>query len=140
MKSKRLTIVVLIFVCLLAVYPSAFAIENRASDRIASYTGSLSKDSAGVLTVNFTTWANNTMDQVGSNKIAIQWQVGSRWITEYTFTPENTPPLLGSNSAFHSGIVSYVPYHPNSKYRAVIDYYAKDSFGESTIQRETNEV
>ena len=140
MNIKRLVNAVLVVICVFSLLVPASATEMRASDRIASCVGTLSRDSNGVLKASYTTWATDTMEQVGASKIAIQWQVGSRWITEYTFTLEDTPALVGKNCSIYSGTASYVPYHASSKYRAVIDFYAQDNSGESTIQRETNKV
>lgn len=112
----------------------AYAVEARASDRIAYSAVSLTKNSNGDLSVYFSVRATGKMDVIGASSVAIQRSSGSSWVTEYTFTPSNAPEIQAENKFQHSATLTYSPLFMGKEYRAVVMIYVKDATGISTQQ------
>lgn len=138
--KKAVNKAAVVLVVLMILSTTAFAADARASSRIDRATATLSVTSSGDLYVYFTVLASGTMDTLGANKIDIQRQDGSRWITEETLTTRDYPEIQTSNAARHSATVTYTPDYTGATYRVVVTAYAKDSSGSSTSQATSSQV
>lgn len=112
----------------------AYAVEIRASDRIAYSAATLSKASTGDLSVFFSVRATDNMVRIGATSVVIQRSSGNDWVPEYTFNTSNTPMLLRDNKDRHSMVLTYSPRFTGVEYRAVVMIYVKDATGASTQQ------
>lgn len=122
----------LLFAILMIMSASAFAMDMRASSRIATSSARIKMGVDGNLWVHFSVNAVYTMDDIGASKITIQRYSGSRWITESILTAEDFPEIQASNALRHSATVPYSPEYSGCSYRAVVAIYATDSSGTST--------
>ena len=122
----------LFFAMLMIMSTSAFASDMRASSRIDRYSARIMTDEDGNLWIYFSVNASSIMDDIGSNKIAIQRNNGTRWVTENTITPADVPQMQTSDAIRHSATISYKPEYPSYMYRAVVSVYARDSLGTSS--------
>lgn len=135
---KKAACSIVIFLAFMVFMPTtAFTMDTRASDRFFSYDASLSVGGNGDLNIYFFVMASDTMDVLGTSKIAVQRYNGSRWVTEATLTAKDVPEMQKNNAVRHSATISYEPDYPGSKYQAVVTFYAKDSSGSSTAQKTT---
>ena len=112
----------------------AYAVETRASSRIAHSAVSLSKKSTGDLSVYFSVQATDVMEKIGASSVEIQRNSIFGWVTEYTFTTSNTPMLQRDNKDQHSMVLTYSPLFTGVEYRTVVMIYVKDTSGVSTQQ------
>lgn len=112
----------------------AYAVEARASERIHHSAVSLSKKSNGDLSIYFSVRATGIMEKIGASSVAVQRNTDSGWVTEYTFTTDNTPALQRENWDQYSTVLTYSPLFTEKEYRAVVMIYVKDSSGTSTQQ------
>ena len=130
----------LFFAILMILSTSAFAIDTRASSRIATSSVRIKMGVDSNLWVYFSINAVYTMDDIGASRITIQRYSGSRWITESTITPEDMPEMQASNELRHSAAVPYSPMYSGYSYRAVVTVYATDSSGTSTTTLTSDSV
>lgn len=112
----------------------AYAVETRASSRIAHSAVSLSKKSTGDLSVYFSVQATDVMEKIGASSVEIQRNSIFGWVTEYTFTTSNTPMLQRDDKDQHSMVLTYSPLFTGVEYRTVVMIYVKDTSGVSTQQ------
>nr|WP_304954541.1 hypothetical protein [uncultured Bacteroides sp.] len=112
----------------------AYAIEARASSRIAYSAASLSEKSNGDLSIYFSVQGVGKMDVIGASSVEIQRNSIFGWVTEYTFTTSNTPEIQAENKFQHSATLTYSPLFEGKEYRAVVMIYVKDATGISTQQ------
>lgn len=124
----------LFFAILMIMSTSAFALDMRASSRIDRYSARIMTDEDGNLWIYFSVNASSIMDDIGANKIAIQRNNGTRWVTENTITPADVPQMQTSDAIRHSATIPYTPEYSGYAYRAIVSVYAKDSSGSSTAQ------
>lgn len=122
----------LLFAILMIVSTPTFAMDARASARIDSSVAIVKAGTDGNLWVYFSVDAVSIMDDIGASKIMIQRYSGSRWITESTLTPTNTPEMQTTNALRHSATIPYSPKYSGCSYQAVVTVYATDSSGTST--------
>lgn len=134
MRNRAVCSIVMFLAFMVSLSTIAFAVETRADDRIALYSAELNVKSDGNLTVEFFVRSKGTMEILGASKIVIQQNSGSGWVTECTLTVKNTPEIQTSNAARYSASIPYEPDYSNAYYRAVVTFYAKDSYGSSTLQ------
>ena len=87
----------------------AYAVETRASSRIAHSAVSLSKKSTGDLSVYFSVQATDVMEKIGASSVEIQRNTILGWVTEYAFTPDNAPEIQAENKFQHSATLTYSP-------------------------------
>lgn len=135
MKKKWpiLALVVLLCVTVLCGIP-AYAAEVRASEQINLTKATLTKTSDGNLSTYFSVRATRKMNVIGASSVAIQRNTANGWITEYTFTPSNTPSIQAENKYQYSTVLTYSPLFSEQEYRAVVMIYVKDATGASTQQ------
>lgn len=112
----------------------AYAVETRASSRIAHSAVSLSKKSTGDLSVYFSVQATDVMEKIGASSVEIQRNTIFGWVTEYTFTPSNAPEIQAENKYQHSAVITYSPLFTGKEYRAMVMIHVKDATGISTQQ------
>lgn len=112
----------------------AYAIEVRASERINLASARLSKKDDGNLSIYFSVQASGRMDVIGASSVKIQRNTFTGWVTEYTFTPSNTPAIQMENKFQHSTTLTYSPLFAGKEYRAVVMIYVEDAAGSSTQQ------
>lgn len=110
----------------------AYATETRASERIDISMSTIEKTSDGKLIAYFMVQANDEMDVIGATSVEIQRYTFTGWVREYTFTSEEFPELLTTNSPRHSEFLRYTPLFPEKTYRSVANIYVKDSRGTTT--------
>ena len=118
----------LLFAVLMLMSTSVFALDMRASTRIVSSSAIVKAGTDDDLWIYFSI----IMDDIGANKIMIQRYSGSRWVTESTLTPTNTPEMQTTNALRHSATIPYSPKYSGCSYQAVVTVYATDSSGTST--------
>lgn len=124
---------ILLCVVMLCSIP-AYAMEARASSRIAYTAASLSKKSDGDLSIYFSVQGAGRMDVIGASSVEVQRSTITGWVTEYTFTASNTSLIQGENKFQHSAVLTYSPLFTGKDYRAVVMIYVKDATGISTQQ------
>lgn len=124
---------VLLCVVMLGSIP-AYAVETRADDRIMNSTVTLSKKSNGDLSIYFSVQGTGKMDVIGASSVEIQRNTIFGWVTEYTFTPSDTPTIQAENKFQHSATLTYSPLFAGKEYRAVVTMCAKDASGSSIQQ------
>lgn len=125
----------IMFLCVIMLCSvPAYAVEARASERIHHSAVSLSKKSDGDLSIYFSVRATGIMEKIGTSSVAVQRNTDSGWVTEYTFTTDNTPALQRENWDQYSTVLTYSPLFTEKEYRAVVMIYVKDSSGTSTQQ------
>ena len=107
----------------------AYAVEARASDWIAYSAASLAKNSNGDLSVYFSVRATGKMDIIGASIVEIQRNTIFGWVTEYTFTPNNTPEIQAENKFQHITTLTYSPLFEGKEYRALVVIYVEDASG-----------
>lgn len=109
-----------------------YGLETRASTQISNTSVMLSQKSNGDFNVYFSVRATGIMDVIGASSVKVQRHTIFGWITEHTFTPDNTPELQAENKAQHSAALTYSPLFTGKEYRAVVTIYVKDVSGAST--------
>lgn len=129
-KAMRILAMLVIFSILLAA--TIFAAPARASAYLSAYYANITKTSSGDLSIHFQVIAPAIMDQLGVSRISVQRYTGSYWRTEYNFTYPETPELQGKDVGIYSETVLYTPQYPDSRYRAVVTFYASNSSGSDT--------
>ena len=122
----------LLFAVLMFMSTSVFAMDIRASARIVSSSAIVKVGTDDNLWIYFSVNAVSIMDDIGASKIAIQRYNGSRWVTESTLTPANTPEIQTTDALRHSATIPYSPEYSGYSYRAVVTVYATDNSGTST--------
>lgn len=122
----------LLFAVLMLMSTSVFALDMRASTRIVSSSAIVKAGTDDDLWIYFSINAVSIMDDIGANKIMIQRYSGSRWVTESTLTPTNTPEMQTTNALRHSATIPYSPKYSGCSYQAVVTVYATNSSGTST--------
>lgn len=112
----------------------AYAMEARASSRIAYSAASLSKKSNGDLSIYFSVQGAGKMDVIGASSVEVQRNTIFGWVAEYTFTTSNTPEIQSENKFQHNATLTYSPLFEGKEYRAVVMIYVEDATGASTQQ------
>ena len=131
-ETKTLRVLFLVVAISVLLSVAAFASPMRASKYLSVYSARLTKTSNGDLSLYFHVTAPATMDHLGASRIAMQRYTGSYWRTEYNFTYPETPELQGKDVGIYSETVLYTPQYPDSRYRAVVTFYASNSSGSDT--------
>lgn len=126
-------LIVLLCIMMLCSIP-AYAMEARASDRIYLSAASLSKKSDGDLSIYFSVQGTGKMDVIGASSVEVQRNTIFGWVTEYTFTPDDTPAIQAENKSQHSAVLTYSPLFTGAEYRTMVIIYVKDATGTSTQQ------
>lgn len=135
MKKKWPVHILSVLLCMVMLCSvPAHAVEARASDRISHATATLSKASNGNLSVYFSVRATGIMEKIGASSVEVQRNTIFGWVTEYTFTPDNTPAVQAENKDQHGIVLTYSPLFTEMEYRTVAMIYVKDATGSSSQQ------
>lgn len=130
-----LKLICLIVIIAMVITTPAYAAEQsqRASDYFSAYKAYCYKVSSTDLRVYFSVNATGYMNILGANSITLQRSSnGTDWTTIKTFTKASYPQMVDTNAHFHSGYVSYRPT-TGYYYRALVEFYAKNSTGSSYL-------
>lgn len=76
------------------------------------------------------------MEKIGASSVEIQRNTSTGWVTEYTFTPNNSA-IQTEGKTRHSATLTYSPLFTGMEYRAVVMIYVEDDTGSSTKQLTT---
>lgn len=119
-KSKNIFRTIVAF-CLVIVImaPMCIPASARASDYLALYYGSVSKEGNTVY-VDFGVTGTRTWENIGALTIYV-YKVNGTLVK--VFRHETTPGMLGHNTGFQAGYVSFVG-EANAHYKAYISVYA----------------
>lgn len=119
---------------------SAYATETRASDQISLSYATLSSKSNGDLSLFVSITATGIMDILGVDSIEIQSYNGDRWVEEYSCTVDDMPALQTSDASYYGKSFTYTPMYLTRDYRAIVTFYAEDSYGSTTRVITSNTV
>lgn len=135
-KFLRSLCVVLIFSLLLAIPAYADTQKDtgnntRASKFFSSYAYGLTKTSATTFQIWFDVDANAAlMQEIGVSEIVVYRSIDQEnWFWVKTYTPEDYPEMIDTNTYSHAGNVLYRNAMPSGYYTANITFYAKNSLG-----------
>lgn len=126
------------FVCILLavsmlVPSTAFAAENvepRVSNFFASQAAYIEELSTTKFEVWFEVTAVSGMDVLGAKTIKVQRSLDhSDWETVKTYSMDDYSSMTATNTAGHTGYVTYTGASSSYYYRAVVTFYAKNSSG-----------
>ena len=135
MKQKRLMSIIslLLSMTMLCSLP-VHAAEIRGSTRIYTSSVTFAQKSNGDFSIAFSVRATRMMNVIGASSVEIQRNTISGWVTEYIFTPDNTPELQAENRIQYNTTLTYSPLFVGKEYRAVVMIYVEDAEGVSTQQ------
>lgn len=131
--SKRilkLISVILVIVFLTGAPVYAFAAEARASAWFSGYGASIATFSSGKMNVEFTVVGTGTMTKLGASVIDI-YRADGTFMKTISYTTEGNEYMMGYNTAYHSGSVTFYGIS-NQKYYAVVTFFARNSSGADT--------
>lgn len=106
------------------VVPMCIPASARASYYLASFGGSVSKSGSTVY-VSFFVTGTGTMEDIGALSITVYKEDGT-WVK--TFQHDTTSGMLGHNTGFKSGTVSFTG-NANTTYKANVGVYAGKNGG-----------
>ena len=123
-------------ICLLLVFTSlssipAYAQENsaRASLYLSSYRAYCTKVSSTSVGVSYQVIGTGGMDEIGANKIKVQYSTDKvNWTTAKTFYKSTTPSIVDYDTSMHAGVV-YATVPSGKYYRAYVEFYAEKDGG-----------
>ena len=128
-RFARLICLVMVFTLLAAIPAHAAETSARASDYFASYRAYVTKLSSTELGVAFHVVCVSRMDEVGVSRIRVQRSSdGTNWTTVHTFNKSAYTNMTDTNTYSHGSTVS-CSITPGYYYRAIVDFYAKNSSG-----------
>ena len=123
----KLMCLVMAFTMCLAIPVGAEEIAPYASSYFGSYRAYLGAETSTSFEVWFSVTALREMDKLGVNYIDIQRSTdGSNWSWVKTYDSSDYSNLMTTNTAYHSGHVTYYNKESGYQYRAYIHFYAKD--------------
>lgn len=125
MKKRTITTFAVLLSLLLSFYTNVpvLAGQARASQCLSSYSASATAEGV-TITIDYLAFATSLADEVGAYKIVIQQKSGSSWSNVQTYESSNMKELLGYDSVFKDGEVTYNGKTGN-QYRAIVTIYAK---------------
>lgn len=130
---KKLSALLMMLLCFTTLFSiSAYAADMRASEQIKTATASLSMDRNGEFEIKLDILAYDTVDILGASTVIMQRKSGSKWISEYTFTLNNTPELQTENVNRFKLTLNYNPDYTDAEYRAVVNCYAQKDTASSS--------
>lgn len=132
MKLKRCISLVLVFICMLTLTISAYAIENRASDQIASYSVIVTPTS-GTLNVNFSVSGTGPMEKIGCESIEVYEKSGTRW-TLVDSMDEDDRGMSRYNAITNKNTIRF-DAEAGVEYKVIVTVFAEDSAGRDTRTR-----
>lgn len=119
---------------------TAFAAEPRASHYFAASSAYIDKVSNTKYNIWFDVTAVGIMSKIGVKTIKVQRSTDEvNWTTVKTYSMSDYSQMTDTNTAGHSGYVTYSG-SANYYYRAYVTFYAKNSSGSATDSYYTNIV
>jgi len=140
MKKQTVRLISLILLAAMLLSTAAFA-ATLQSDYIY-YTSCSASRSGNTVTINFSITGKGTMTKIGSTSIYLYENAGSGWSLVKTYSylnPLYAATLMGSNTYYKNGSVTYNGVSGRNYY-AVIYYYAGNSSGSDSTSANTNVV
>lgn len=123
----KLMCLVMVFVMCMAIPAGAEEIAPYASNYFMSYNAYLSGETSTSFEVWFSVTALRIMDKLGVEYIDIlRSSDGSNWTVVKTYDSDDYSNLMATNTASHSGHVTYTNKKPGYQYKAYVQFYAKD--------------
>ncbi len=121
-------LILILSTCLAIPAAAAEVIAPRASSYFLSFSGYLWWTSSTSFMVCFDVNGVGTMDEIGVSEIRVQQSSdSSTWETVATYGK-----IVDTNTASHSGYVTYSGAVSGYSYRALITFYAKKGTGTGT--------
>lgn len=129
-KFSKCVCLILVFALCMAIPVAAEETAPYASSYFTSHNTYLWNKTSTSFEVWFSITAVATMDELGVDYIDIEKSTdGVNWSVVKTYTKEDYPNLIGYNTAYHSGHVTYSNVQAGCQYRAYVKFYAKNSSG-----------
>lgn len=139
--KKKCVVLLLAVVCLFsAVGVRGYAVQVLSSEQIRICSASMSRSSNGRLGISFSIQGTTVMDTLGTSSIVVQRLSGTSWVSEYTFNVSYHPEMQAQNKSSHSATMLYTPKYSGAKYRAMVFFYARNSYGSDTAVETTNSI
>ena len=136
----RLVCLVIVLATLFAIPAHAAEQSERASSFFASYKAYCHAASSTQLQVFFSVMSVGSMEKLGASKVKVQRSSdGTNWTTVKTFTEENYPDMIDSNTAFHAATLTCTKTS-GYYYRAYVEFYAKNSSGTGELYYYTAKI
>ena len=125
----RIISLLLVFATIAAVPAYAQEQSPRASSYISAYQAYCTRTSTTTLTVTIYVMGTDIMDEIGANKIKVQYSSDQvNWTTARTFTKDVYTRFVDYNTSAHAAEVNCVI--PAGKYyRAYVEFYAAKDNG-----------
>ena len=138
-KATRYICIILVLSFIMAIPVSAQGgTEPRESAFFAAHEVYLSKVSENRFKVWYDVTATGIMQKLGVSKIEVDHSPdGQNWELVATYEMGYYPAFVVSNTASHSGYLTYYGATPGYYYRAYVTFYAKNSSGTAKLSRMT---
>lgn len=126
----KLICLVLIFAICSAIPAGAEEVAPYASNYIGSYSAYLGAETSTSFQVWFSVTALREMDKLGVDFIDIERSSdGSNWTVVKTYDSSDYSNLMKTNTAYHSGHVTYYNKQSGYQYRAYVYFHAEEGNG-----------
>lgn len=103
--------------------------STRASSFFSAYRAYCTKTSATKLTVSFSVVGVGILEEIGASRIRVQKSSdGSNWTTVKTFNKADYSNMTDTDTGAHGSTVSCTIVS-GYYYRAIVEFYAKNSSG-----------
>lgn len=135
----------IVFVCLLVLTTSVFAIDNsstRSSAYIWGTDASIDAGSNGKITIYFSVTSPDIMTQIGATTIYLYENNGSTEKLVKTFRSSSLEysNMMNQNTSFHGDNVTYYNGIAGYEYRAEVYLKAANNSGSDTIMEPTGTI
>ena len=132
--SFILALAMILTMCIVPAFAATYSIQ--ASDYFYEFDAYITERSNGDLRINYEVLAKDTMTTLGTTIIYLYCD-GTR-VASYSRSTNSS--MCASNTAVHSGYVTYTETEANSEYYAYVLFYAKDSSGSETASCYTESI
>ena len=130
----KLLCLAMVFAMCLAIPADAEEIAPYSSNYFGSYNAYLSGETSTSFEVWFSVTALRRMDKLGVEYIDIERSSdGSNWTVVKTYDSDDYPSLMDTNTASHSGHVTYTNKQSGYQYRAYVKFYAKEGVNSGVL-------
>lgn len=130
---KFMCFVLAVIMCL-TIPAGAEEIAPYASNYFMSYSAYLAAETSTSFEVWFSITALREMDKLGVEYIDIERSSdGSNWTIVKTYDHSDYPSLMATNTAYHSGHITYYNKQAGYQYRAYVHFYAKDGVNSGVL-------
>ena len=134
---------IIVFVYLLALTTSVFAIDDnstRSSSYIWGTDASIEAGSNGKITIYFSVTGTDIMTQIGATTIYLYEDNGSIEKLVKTFRSSDFSNMMNQNTSFHGDNVTYYDGIAGYEYRAEVYLKSANNSGSDTIMEPTGTV